>query len=129
FCDPLVKAIPFRATNRNILQKQPLPPGLYDEMSEVARTVPGADLHFIYEEEELKEITEIVASADRIRMMHQGGHDDFIKEIRWTPQEAERLRTGIDLSTAELTPSELAGFSLAKNWEVIRYLNEWKGGK
>jgi hypothetical protein len=60
--------------------------------------------------------------------MHEGGHIDFLAEIIWTEEENQKFRKGIDIETLDLTPSERAGFGIARNWEVIDYLNKWNGG-
>ena len=46
-------------------------------------------------------------------MLHPVGHRDLLREVRWTAEEAQRARDGIDLATLELSPSEAARVSHA----------------
>jgi hypothetical protein len=64
-----------------------------------------------------------------MRIMHKGGHDDFHAEVRWNEEEVNRTLNGVDLlGTVDLTPSELAGWKVVRDWHVVNYLNEWKLG-
>jgi hypothetical protein len=50
-------------------------------------------------------------------------------EMRWTPEEVERTRDGVDLATLEATRPDLAGIRLARNWSSILFLREIGGGR
>ncbi|MBL7937098.1 MAG: hypothetical protein JNM51_14920, partial [Bacteroidia bacterium] len=53
----------------------------------------------------------------------------FLAEIRWTPEEAEFYKNGVDLlGTVDLTPTELAGWQVIKDWNVVQHLNDWSLG-
>ncbi len=60
--------------------------------------------------------------------MHPEGHRNFIEEMRWTVDENLRSRDGVDIATCDLTPSEQAGFWMARDPQVINLLRQWKGG-
>jgi hypothetical protein len=60
--------------------------------------------------------------------MDKRGHFDFVHEIRWNEQDTKITRDGIDIRTVELTPSEEAGFRVAKEWSIIEKLVDWNGG-
>lgn len=125
-CDELVEAIPARLTNRNISKRVKIPSETLNAFRKVTRTLPGADLILVDEEEKLAKLGEIIAKMDRIRIMHEGGHRDFRAEIRWSKEEVEAAKNGIDvLGTVDLTASELAGFRIVRSWPVIKLLNDW----
>lgn len=127
-CDSLVEGITTRLTNRNIRKRRTINSSKLDTLRALARTIPGAELKIINNHRKIQELGEIIAKVERIRFMHEEGHRDFVNEVRWTPQEAKLKRDGIDLATVELTQLELAGLNMSKDWLVIKYLNEWKGG-
>lgn len=128
-CDDLVDTIPFRLTNRNIVPRRKIESQRLEKLKRLAQTIPGADLTIIDDEKLLHEIGEVTAKVDRMRIMHKGGHDDFHAEVRWNEEEVNRMLNGVDLlGTVDLTPTELAGWSVVKNWNVVNYLNEWKLG-
>lgn len=128
-CDELVSTIPLRVTNRNIVKRQKVSMERLLPLKTLARTVSGADLLLTDDEKLMFEIGEVTAKVDRMRIMHKGGHDDFHGEVRWNEEEVNTLLNGVDLlGTVDLTPTELAGWTVAKNWNVINHLNEWKLG-
>jgi hypothetical protein len=127
--DELASVIPIRHTNRLIGKRHPIEESKYSYLQEVARSVPGADLKIVHDDAGLAELGEIVAKMDKMRIMHQGGHQDFRAEMRWNQQEVEMSRNGIDLEgTVDLTPSEFAGLRICRDWSVVKLLNDWKGG-
>lgn len=129
-CDDLVQTIPLRISNRNICNKIiKIEKNKLDYLKQIARTIPGADLIIIDEEEKLHELAEITAQMDRIRYLSQGGHNDFRGEARWTIEEAEKTRNGISFrETMDLTPTEFAGFYVSKDWRVVKHLADWDLG-
>jgi molybdopterin/thiamine biosynthesis adenylyltransferase len=125
-CDDLVTAIPNRLTNRNISRRVKIPREKLEALRHITRTIKGADLLLIDEPDKLAHLGEIIAKMDRIRIMHPGGHRDYRAEIRWTKEEVDAAKNGIDLlGTVDLTPSELAGFRIVRSWNVIKLLNDW----
>lgn len=128
-CDELVSTIPLRVTNRNIVKRQKISMARLLPLKALANTIEGADLLLIDDEKLMDEIGEVTAKVDRMRIMHKGGHDDFHGEVRWNKEEVNTLLNGVDLlGTVDLTPTELAGWTVAKDWNVINHLNEWKLG-
>jgi molybdopterin/thiamine biosynthesis adenylyltransferase len=129
-CDELAPFIPQRLTNRNIGQRVKIAEERLLALQDVARTIPGVDMRIISDEQLLAEVKEVTGAMDRIRITHKGGHRDFLAETRWTPEEAHETQNGIDLlGTMDLTPSELAGWRVLKDWKVVEYLNLWNKGK
>ncbi len=128
-CDELVSTIPFRVTNRNIVERKKIAFERLLPLRDLSRTIDGTDLVLIDDEKQMHEIGEVTAKVDRMRIMHKGGHDDFHGEVRWNDEEVNRMLNGVDLlGTVDLTPTELAGWTVVKNWDVVNHLNEWKLG-
>jgi hypothetical protein len=50
-------------------------------------------------------------------------------EVRWTPEEVERTRDGVDIATLELSRTDLAGMRLSRHWSSILFLREIGGGR
>jgi hypothetical protein len=128
-CDDLVSTIPLRLTNRNIVQRKKIAIERLLPLQTLAKTVEGADLIIIDDEKLMYEIGEVTAKIDRMRIMHKGGHDDFHGEVRWNEEEVNEMLNGVDLlGTVDLTPTELAGWTVVKSWNVVDHLNDWKLG-
>ena len=90
----------------------------------------GTPFNFIVlEDEQIKqEIGVLLGELEQIRLLNPNGHRDFVNEIRWSPEEAETKKDGIDIDTINLTATERAGFTISKNSEVIQKLRKWEGG-
>ena len=117
-----------RVTNRKLGERQRLPSGFYEGLSEVVHTIPGAEIQVV-EGELLDQMGEILSGCDRERLLYKMGHEEFFHEIRWTPEQAADMGDGIDLALVDLTNSEKAGFKVAMDWEAIAWLEKWDKGR
>jgi tRNA A37 threonylcarbamoyladenosine dehydratase len=128
--DYLVNYIEKRCTNRNNGKRISVDKSDIDSLKNIAQSIPGAVLHIIESDADLEAIKNVIAACDRLRFMHPEGHHDFFtKEIRWTKEDCEKTRDGLDIAAFDLTPSEVAGFKMASDPDVIKYLTIWEGGK
>ena len=127
---PLDNGITKRHTNRNLSVKSEIEQRNFDHMSNLAQSIPGAKLQWFTDETSLRSLAKIIGACDRIRLLNMEGHHDFVHhEMRWTSEDAEKTRDGIDIKTLGLSNSQLAALSVIKNENVIRTINEIAGGK
>jgi molybdopterin/thiamine biosynthesis adenylyltransferase len=117
-----------RHTNRKLGQRQQLPDTFYTELNNIVDSFPGIKLRMITGEEDIASLGEIIAECDRIRLLNKQGHEEFYEEVRWTKEEAELTRDGIELKSADPTAAELAGFAVGKDWEAMALLAKWNAG-
>ncbi len=127
--DELVEAIPYRVANRKLAPKIFIEENRLDKLISTVKTVPGANLKFLTKEKDIEAIGEIIAKADRIRIMNKAGHKDFLAETMWNDEEAERHKRGVEVASLDITPSERVGLKITSDWEVVDHLNKWQGGK
>ncbi len=117
-----------RCTNRNLGQRLPLPIAFLEELQYFVREFQGIRLLHTENADDLREIGEMIAACDRIRLLQKEGHREFFHEVRWSKQQAESSKDGIELASVDLTPSEIAGFKVASDWEAISLLADWNLG-
>ncbi|MFT7591478.1 MAG: molybdopterin/thiamine biosynthesis adenylyltransferase [bacterium] len=115
--------IKHRGTNRMLGGLTPIQDNDFASIKETSEQVEGANLTWIKDKKE--ELGEVLCSVERIRLLTDRGHTDFIDEIRWTVEEAESTKDGIDLRTIDLTETEKAGLYVSKNYSVVRQLRDW----
>jgi hypothetical protein len=126
---PLDKAIFKRHTNRIIAPKAEISGDIYSRLAILAESVPGAKVRFITEENDIRGMARIIGACDRMRLLHPEGHYDFVhREMRWTPEDAEKTLTGIDIRTLELGNSLMAAMGVIKSEKVIDAVKEFGGG-
>ncbi len=126
---PLDQAIFKRHTNRIIAPKAQIPDDIYKQLAMVAESIPGAKIRFFTDDQELRGLAQIIGACDRMRLLHPEGHYDFVhREMRWTPEDAEKTLTGIDIRTLALGNSLMAAMGVIKNEKVINAVKEFGGG-
>jgi molybdopterin/thiamine biosynthesis adenylyltransferase len=118
-----------RHTNRNPSPKTNLPLTVFEQLSAITETIPGADFQYFTDEGIIKELGDIIGACDRARLLNPAGHNDFINhEMRWTSEEALIKKDGIDVKTLGFTNSQLAALSIIRNEKVISTINKLEGG-
>ena len=126
---PLDQAIFKRHTNRIIAPKAEISGDLYSRLATLAESVPGAKVRFITDENDMRSMARIIGACDRMRLLHPEGHYDFVhREMRWTPEDAEKTLTGIDIRTLELGNSLMAAMGVIKSEKVIDAVKQFGGG-
>lgn len=126
---PLEQAIFKRHTNRIIAPKAEIQNDIYTKLSKLAESIPGAKVRFFTEENDIKSMARIIGACDRMRLLHPEGHYDFVhREMRWTPEDAEKTLTGIDIRTLELGNSLMAAMGVIKSEQVINAVKQFGGG-
>jgi molybdopterin/thiamine biosynthesis adenylyltransferase len=127
--DALAPFVARRHTNRRRSGAGTIAQEVLEELSAAAASVPGVTLRVVSNRAAVTEAAQIAARADRIRMLHPAGHRDLVREIRWTKDEAERERDGIDLRSIDLSAAEHAGLRMLRHPRVPELLRTWKGGE
>lgn len=127
--DELSAYIATRLTNRNVGSYEPITEADKEIFNKEIAKISGAGISFITDREQISQLGSIVAKADKVRMMHAQGHyNTFFEEMRWSAEEAERTRDGIDIATVGATQSEAVGFTMAKDYRAIKLLSNWDKG-
>lgn len=126
--DDLYAQLYYRQCNRNKCTGN-LPAGALDSLRDFAASNPDFKLHILTDSASIGAVGQIAGATDRMRFTHESYHEELIREIRWTAEESQNTRDGIDLALIDLKPSELAGFRLAKEWPLMRMLADLKGGR
>ena len=124
----LAKGIEKRETNRNLGPRVQINPQTLAELKDLVNKTPGAELNFFTNEEELNVMGDILGELEKLRLIEKLGQRDFSDEIRWTPEENEQRRDGLDINTLDFSASEIAGIKIAQQKEVMDLIRDWKGG-
>lgn len=118
-----------RHTNRAIGERVPLREGMLNKLIRSVEEFKDVKIHFAQDQDQLKQLSGILGSADKLRFLHPQCHYEFFsKEIRWTRKESEETRDGLDLSFFNVSIPERAALNIARDWTVVKYLKKWKLG-
>jgi molybdopterin/thiamine biosynthesis adenylyltransferase/nitroreductase len=124
----LVRAIGSRVTNRRLGRREPLGPEPLRKLRDLGEAF-GVRLDVVDDPRDMAELGDILAEGDRFRFYCERTHREMMSELRWTPQEAERTRDGIDLATLEMSAGELAGLRIVATRPVIEEVVRVGGGQ
>lgn len=100
-------------------------------VSEIDKALAGSayKMQWLLEEDKIEALAQIVGKVERQRILDPWGQRDFIDEARWTKEEAERTRNGVDLRTLELSEADKVGFKLIQDAQAIASLRSWDKGQ
>ncbi len=127
--DNLAEFIELRCTNRrdghySLLEDEDL-----NQLVSSANSVAGVKLKLFTDPVIIRATGKLIGESDKFRFLNESGHKDFfIHEVRWTKEESEKTRDGIDLRTTELSEAAIAGLRMASDFDVIEHLKVWDGG-
>ncbi|WP_437587047.1 Rv1355c family protein [Sorangium sp. So ce1000] len=127
--DGLSDAIGLRHTNRRPGPRTPLAEEHRAALRAAVESVPGARLQLLEAPAALDEIGALIGAGDRIRLLTRQTHADMMREVRWTEAEAEARRDGLFVGTLELSPTDLAGFKICRDWRALELVRRWGGGR
>ncbi len=128
--DELAPMIGVRCTNRKFPQPSSLPDGAFSRLAELAITMDGCQAHLLEGREDLAQLAALCGAAERIRAINPIGHKEFFEhEVRWSAEDAQRTKDGLDMATMELRPVDLAGMQVAADPRAMGFIDRWRAGK
>ncbi len=122
----LAKQIPLRSTNRQKAKHIPLEPTVMEELHHHAAE-RHAELKLLTSSKDLHIVAGLVGAADRIRMTSAQMHEEMMQELRWTAEEVQRTRDGLDIATLDLSGKDRVGLKIMCNWSNMRQLQRFGG--
>jgi nitroreductase len=125
----LAAAIAERVTNRRLSPRAPLDWDARDALVRAAAAVPGAALHLVQDPDRLAAIGEILGRGDRLRLLSRTMHREMMEELRWSPEAVRTSRDGLDVTTLELTATDLAGLRITSSWAAMELVGRAGGGR
>jgi len=117
-----------RHTNRKLGKRQKISGHFYNQLQQIVNKFENVNVYYTENEAELDELSEIIAECDQVRLMNELGHEEFYQEIRWNREEAEKSKDGVELSSVDISPGEIAGFKVAGDWKAVELLSDWDQG-
>ncbi|MEJ2691810.1 MAG: hypothetical protein P8166_01855 [Candidatus Thiodiazotropha sp.] len=98
----LSRAIGRRCTNRRLHAGEPIAEPIIQSLGEHF-TDSGIQLAFVDKATSKRDLLEALATNDVLRLRHRGSLSQLLRELRWSKQEVQSTRDGIDLKTLEIS--------------------------
>ena len=113
--DPLADQMVLRTTNRKPYGKTPIEQVVRERLSAAADR-PGIRVDWFVDRGAIGELSKLVQSADRIRFETPSFHEELFDVLRFSREDVERTRDGLDVRTLEMPRVA---------WPLIRWLRRW----
>lgn len=123
----LLEHVPLRVTNRKLGRRVPLREADASALRYAAERT-SARMQLLTGEEELEEMGSILGAGDRVRFLSKVMHREMMAEVRWSREEVEATRDGLDVVTLELSRADLAAMRLISSWPAMKTLGRFGGG-
>ncbi len=127
--DPLVEQLENRCTCRKLYSTQPLGEECLDGLSAAASEFGEVQLDWIIDRPRIRSLAGLLASSDRVRFEYEPFHNELFRQLRFTVDEAQRTRDGLDLRTLELPPGAGAMLGMLKPWNRMKWLHRLGVGR
>ena len=115
--DPLYAHLTSRHTCRKLYSIEPIPKEALDRMSRAAEQTGDIRVDWATDRSQISELAGLLEQADLIRFQYEPFHNELFRQLRFTVQDAEQSRDGLDVRTLELP--------LGGAW-LLRQLGPWK---
>lgn len=127
--DLLAEYFTYRRTNRNFGNGKSIPKDVLEDLYASVREIPGARILIIDDPVEVKRLADIAGKADKLRIFIEEGHFDmFNKELKFSEEEPDQVKEGLDVRTLDLKPKDQVGFRVIKDLKAIKLIAAWNGG-
>lgn len=123
---PLFDQVGRRVTNRRHGRRHALH---VSQRVAIERAASPATVLWFDAASELERLGTLHGRADRLRFLSQRMHREMMGELRWTREEAERTRDGLDVLSLDLTASDEAALHVFRNWASMSVLKQIGGGR
>lgn len=121
--DPLADYIEHRVTCRKPCRRQPVGEEQLLQLQASIAEYSSQRFHWISDRRRIRKLAWLVAAADRIRFEYEPFHAELYRQLRFTPQEAEATRDGLDVRCLELPPFGSLLLHWLREWPRMRRLN------
>ncbi len=121
--DPLASFLEQRSCNRKPYPRRPVSEESLHQIDASISALENSHLHWLSDRPSIRKLAGIVADADRIRFEHRPFHAELFHQLRFTPQEAESTRDGLDVRCLELPLGAASILGWLRHWPLTRQLN------
>lgn len=120
---PLFPYITVRTTNRKRYRPVKLDSSQKEALLK-AGDAPGLGRVALFSEGEGRQaLMNAVALNDQIVLENRFLHAFLFEHLRWSEQEAQEYKDGMDLATLELSTINRAVFRVLRHWSVVQFMN------
>lgn len=122
--DPLFPLLAERRTSRRGYSRRPPNEETLARLAgEAGAAAGGVEIDWIAERTRIRRLANLVAAGDRLRFEYRAFHEELFRQLRFTPDEVERSRDGLDLRLLALPPGGGLTLRMLRSWKLTSALN------
>ena len=121
--DALYGQLASRCTNRTFYSTRPIEQPVLDRLAHQSREFPEVQLDWVADRRRIRAFARLIASSDRFRFEYEPFHKEIFRQLRFTAEEAESTRDGLDVRTLELPPGAAAVIRWLRHWPRMKLIN------
>ena len=122
--DPLFPFLEQRQTNRRLFSRRPVAQEAIERLTREARAAAAEiQVDWISERAKIRRMAVLVAAGDRTRFERREFHAELYRQLRFTRDEVEETRDGLDVRLLALPPGGALSLRMLRAWSVMRVLN------
>lgn len=125
---PLLPLVAMRTTNRRRPRRVPLRDDDVDALRRVAAEAGGA-LTIARDPAALDTLADCLGAGDRLSFLCRPSHAEVLTGFRFTEEEAQRTRDGLDVATLEMGAADRAAFKMLTRWENVNLMAKIGAGR
>ena len=121
--DPLFAHLGDRCTCRKMYSTRPIAPECLERLSAAAGAFSETQLDWVTDRSRIRAIARLIAGSDRIRFEYEPFHNEIFRQLRFSAEEAEQTRDGLDLRTLEMPPGAGVLLRMLKPWSRMKWIH------
>ena len=121
--DPLFPHLATRCTCRRLYAARPVAEDSLARLAEAAQEFPDVRLDWVADRPRIRAFARLIAASDRIRFEYEPFHNEVFRQLRFSAEEAERTRDGLDVRTLELPPGAALLLRQLRPWRRMRWIH------
>ncbi|MHB9081327.1 MAG: hypothetical protein ACYC3X_27965 [Pirellulaceae bacterium] len=121
--DPLHKCLATRCTNRKLFSSRTVDPNQLEAVSKAIHAFPEVQLNWLIDRKIINTLARLIAQSDRFRFEYQPFHGEIFRQLRFSAEEANRTRDGLDFRTLEMPPGSSIMIRGLRSWHVMQWVN------
>lgn len=122
--DSLFPLLAERRTSRRGYSRRPPNEETLARLAAEARVAAGGvQIDWIADRPRIRRLAGLIAAGDRLRFEYRTFHAELFRQLRFTPDDVERSRDGLDLRLLALPPGGALALRMLRSWKLTSALN------
>lgn len=121
--DPLYEQMALRGTNRSLYSTKRVESAVLDKLAQETHEFPEVQVDWVDDRTRIGEFAKLIAASDRLRFEYRPFHQELFEQLRFTVEEAESTRDGLDVRTLELPPGVASIIHWLRYWPRMQWIN------